>query len=43
MTLIAWAAIGISCIFLQVLLEGGGVGAAVLAAIGAAGLFYYLG
>jgi hypothetical protein len=41
--MITFAAIGLGCIFLRVLLEGGGAGAAVLAVIGGAGLFYYLG
>ena len=37
MTLALMATIGMGCIFLEVLLEGGGVGAAVLAALGVAG------
>jgi len=43
MSLALLAAIGMGCVFLRVLLEGGGAGAAVLAAVGMAGLFYYFG
>ena len=47
MTLALLAAIGMSCVFLRVLLEGGGAGAAfgaaVVAIAGAGGVLYYFG